>query len=164
MIPAPEFSRLVPVDRIGPEGVVQTITATDAECTALARRLGVPAVRALTATFRLSRGDSGRIAAAASLVGRLVRECVVSLDEFETDIAEEFALAFVPQEQLDETIDLEGVDEIAYSGGAIDLGEAAAEQVALTLDPYPRKPGAALDLGSEVGRESPFAVLRGRRH
>ena len=164
MTPATEFSRLVPVDRIGPGGLVQTVAATEAECAALARRFGVPAVLALWATFRLTRGEAGRIAASAALAARLVRECVLSLEEFEADFAEDFAVAFVPEERLEAAIDLEGEDEIPYAGGAIDLGEAAAEQVALTLDPYPHKPGAVLDAAAEGARESPFAVLRGRRH
>ncbi len=163
MTGGPEFSRLVPVDRIGPGGIEQTVTATPAECAALAARLGVPSVLALAATFRLVRGEAGRIAATAALAGRLVRECVVSLEPFETGIAEDFAVAFVPEAALGEAIDLEGVDEIPYAGGAIDLGEAAAEQLALTLDPYPRKPGAALDAAVAGEQESPFAVLRGRK-
>jgi hypothetical protein len=44
--------------------------------------------------------------------------------------------------------------------GRIDLGALAAEFLALGLDPYPRKPGAAFDLGeAEPERESPFAAL-----
>jgi len=32
---------------------------------------------------------------------------------------------------------------VTFAGGIIDLGEAAAEQLALALDPYPRKPGSS---------------------
>lgn len=162
MTQAPEFTRPVPVERIGSGGLTRTVSATEAECVALARRLGVPAVRSLSATFHLTRGTGGRIAAAASLAGRLVRDCVVSLEPFETDIAEEFALLFVPSDDLPETIELEGADEIPYAGGTIDLGEAAAEQVALTLDPYPKKPGATLPDDATQDAESPFAVLAQR--
>ena len=35
-----------------------------------------------------------------------------------------------------------------YGGDSIDLGAALAEQLALALDPYPRKPGAKLPAGS----------------
>ena len=37
-------------------------------------------------------------------------------------------------------------DTVFYTGGAIDLGEAAAETLALALDPFPRSPGAAAAL------------------
>lgn len=166
MTVAPEFSRLVPVDRIGLAGPEQHIEATAAERQALAARLGVPAVLALSATFRLSRGEAGRIAATAQLAGRLVRQCVVSLEPFETDIAEDFAVVFVPEADLAEEIDLTGADEIPYTGGAIDIGEAIAEQVALTLDPYPHRPGAVLPAKVTAAPDSPFAALarRSRPH
>ena len=54
-------------------------------------------------------------------------------------------------------------------GGAIDLGEAFAEELGLALEPYPRAAGAALDadalaphvsVGSEHGASTPFAALR----
>jgi hypothetical protein len=40
--------------------------------------------------------------------------------------------------------DPEAMDEIVCACGIVDLGEAAAEQLALALDPYPRAPGAEL--------------------
>jgi hypothetical protein len=166
MTPTPEFCRPLAVDRIGPGGLMQSIAATETECAALARRFGIPAVRSLGATFHLVRGEAGRIAASATLAGRLTRECVVSLDAFDTDIAESFSVAFVPETMLGEAIDLAGEDEIPYAGGTIDLGEATAEQVALTLDPYPRRPGVALPEAAADAPESPFGRLaeRLRRH
>ena len=56
-------------------------------------------------------------------------------------------------------LDLEAEDEIPYEGTSIDLGEAASEQLALALDPFPRKPGAELP-GSVGPHESgAFAAL-----
>ncbi|HEY8580698.1 MAG TPA: DUF177 domain-containing protein [Beijerinckiaceae bacterium] len=43
--------------------------------------------------------------------------------------------------------------------GRIDLGALAAEFLALGLDPYPRKPGAAFQPIAEEPEESPFAAL-----
>jgi hypothetical protein len=40
-------------------------------------------------------------------------------------------------------LDADSLDTIPYEGGAIDLGEAAAETMALALDPFPRGPNAA---------------------
>ena len=45
----------------------------------------------------------------------------------------------------------------------LDLGEAAAEQLGLALDPYPRQPGAELAAAAEDDESSPFAVLAARR-
>jgi uncharacterized metal-binding protein YceD (DUF177 family) len=54
-------------------------------------------------------------------------------------------------------------DTIFYDGGAIDLGTAIADTLALSLDPYPRSAGAEASL-KEAGvlteeQASPFAVL-----
>ena len=52
-----------------------------------------------------------------------------------------------------------------YDGGAIDLGEAAAETMALALDPFPRGPGAeaALKAAGVISEEEagPFGALAG---
>ena len=44
--------------------------------------------------------------------------------------------------------------------GQIDLGQYAVEQLALRLDPFPRKPGAEFVQPEEPGEVSPFAVLK----
>jgi uncharacterized protein YutE (UPF0331/DUF86 family) len=59
------------------------------------------------------------------------------------------------------------MDTVFYSGGAIDLGEAAAETLALALDPFPRSPAAAAAL-KEAGvlseeEAGPFGALAGLR-
>ena len=41
----------------------------------------------------------------------------------------------------------------------LDLGEAASEQLALALDPFPRKPGAALPGEMQEPEEGAFAGL-----
>ena len=74
----------------------------------------------------------------------VVRTCVVSLDDFETTLEEDFRVRFVPAGTETDNPDPEAEDEIPFAGTVIDLGEAAAEQLALSLDPYPRKPGAEL--------------------
>jgi uncharacterized metal-binding protein YceD (DUF177 family) len=59
-------------------------------------------------------------------------------------------------EDLPEPLDDEGVD----------LGEAVAQQLAMSLDPYPRAPGVSYPGGakpragpSESEKDSPFAIL-----
>jgi hypothetical protein len=158
----PGFSRPLALDRLGGAGFETEVTATAEECAVLARRLGIPAVLGFSCRFRLRRADAGRIAADAEFAARLVRECVVTLEEFETDASEAFRVIFVPAGRESDDLDPESDDELPYQGSAIDLGEAAAEQLALTLDPYPHKPGAELPPEAEQGAESPFAALRRR--
>ena len=166
MTPPSEFPRPLALDRLGSAGHEETVSATAAECAALAVRLGIPALHALTCRWRLRRSSGGRIEADGLLEASLVRECVITLDAFEMRTRESFNVVFVPAGSETEDPDPEAVDEIPYDGSVIDLGEAAAEQLALTLDPYPHKPGAALPALDEpeppATRPSPFAVL-GRR-
>lgn len=163
--PPPEFSRPLALDRVGAAVFEAEVTATPEECAALALRLGIPALCGFSCRFRLRRGDAGRIAAEAELRAQMVRECVVSLDDFETEQIEAFRVAFVPAGAETDDADPESDDEIGYTGAAVDLGEAAAEQLALSLDPYPHKPGASLPPEAREPLESPFAALarpRGR--
>jgi uncharacterized metal-binding protein YceD (DUF177 family) len=162
MTATPEFSRPLALDRVGPAMLAIDVTATEAECSALAGRLGVPELHALACRFRLRRVGSGRIAAEGDLRARLVRECVLSLDLFETEQTEAFRVIFVPAGTEDDDPDPESDDEIPYEGAAIDLGETAAEQLALVLDPYPHKPGAALPPDAQEPLDSPFAALARR--
>jgi len=64
------------------------------------------------------------------------------------------------EEELElEPESLDGPDEIPYTGGLIDLGAALAEQLALSLPPYPRKPGAELPPEARDDSANPFAAL-----
>lgn len=159
----PEISRPVSVERIGTAPFEMRVEASAQECRALAGRMQVPAVLALSCDFALRRERPGAIRADGRLHARVVRTCVVTLDDFEADIAEAFTVRFVPAGTETGEIDPETEDEIPYAGKTIDLGEAAAEQLALALDPYPRKPGAVLP-DAEPAPASPFAALGRLRH
>ncbi|MCW3473950.1 YceD family protein [Limobrevibacterium gyesilva] len=155
----PELHRPLSVDRVTASGLEAVVEASDSERAALARRLGIPDVLALTCRFRLTPSQGGVVMAEGVLRGRLVRVCVVSLDAFEADVEERFRVRFVPAGTESDDLDPESDDEIGYSGSVIDLGEAAAEQLALGLDPYPRKPDADLPEAARAQDESPFAAL-----
>lgn len=159
----PELSRPVRAESVGSEGLAVEVVADAAECAALARRLGVPGVLALSCRFRLERAGGGVVIAKGRLRARLMRECVVSLEEFEAAHDERFRLRFVPAGAESDDLDPESDDEIPYENGVIDLGEAAVEQLALGLDPYPRKPGAALEQPDGEGGTGPFAALSALR-
>ncbi len=139
----PELSRKLAVARIG-AGTEVIVEATESERAALARRMGLPAVLSLTCRFALHPGARGEAVAAGHLDALVVLSCVVSTEDFEAVVAEDFTVRFVPEVTETEDLDPEEADEIPYEGTHIDLGEAAAEQLALALPPFPRKPGAAL--------------------
>lgn len=158
-----EFSRPVPVERIGGTPSETRVEAGPAERAALAVRLGLPSVAALACTFRLVRLGRGVIEAEGDLAARVEQVCVVSLEPFEAAVAEHFRARFVPAGSESDDDDPESVDEIPYEGAMIDLGEAAAEQLALALDPYPRKPGAHLPEAAGEADGGPFAALSALR-
>ena len=75
--------------------------------------------------------------------------------------------AEIPAEEVGIAIlgPLRELDEVAYSGGAIDVGEAVAQTLALALDPYPRAPNADAALQAagitDEADLGPFAALKG---
>jgi uncharacterized metal-binding protein YceD (DUF177 family) len=162
-----EFSRRLAVERIGRTGHPAwhdvTIEADGAELPGLAVRLQLPAIGALSCRFRLRPGPDGAIAAEGWLDAVVTQTCVVSLDEFTARVSDHFVIRFVPAGSESDDIDPTSDDEIPYSGGVIDLGEAAAEQLALALDPWPRKPDAALPEAATDEDASPFAALRSKQ-
>ncbi len=167
--PTPEMHRPAAVARIGATPMTVTVTATEAECVAIAARLGIAAVLGLECRFALRRQEDrpddkarGMVVGEGALRATVVQDCVVTLDPFEESLTENFRVRFVRAGTEIEDIDPESDDELPYAGESIDLGEAAIEQLALVLDPYPRKPGAELPRGLGAGPASPFAALARR--
>ncbi|MBU6499555.1 MAG: DUF177 domain-containing protein [Rhodospirillales bacterium] len=158
-----ELHRPLSVARIPPGGLLHEVRATAEECAALATRMAVPGIHALSCGFTLRPEPGGAVRAEGQLRARLVRVCVVSLEPFDTEVAEDFTVRFVPAGQESDDPDPESVDEIGYAGGEIDLGEAAAEQLGLALDPYPRRPDAVLPEAAAEEAGGPFAALARRR-
>ncbi|RAI60133.1 YceD family protein [Roseicella frigidaeris] len=160
---APEFSRPLALGRVGPEGRAETLEAGPAERAALARRFGIPGIDSLRVRFDLQPEADGAIRATGELEAEVVQECVVSLEPVPQRVAERFVLRLLPagREPGDGPEDL---DEIETEHDVADLGEVAAEQLALALDPYPRAPDAVLpaEAGSAEGAFAALAALRRR--
>ncbi len=78
-------------------------------------------------------------------------------------VEESFQVRFVPSGEETDDIDPDADDEVGYEGNQIDLGEAAAEQLALALDPYPRMPDADLPEAEADVDLHPFGGLAGLR-
>ena len=159
----PELHRPVALDRIGPRGLALDVEAKPDELPAIAARLRVLALASLHCAFKLRRVGASTVEAEGVLRAQVTETCVVSLDPFSHDVQEAFTVHFVPSGAEDDDPDPEAVDQIPCAGGAADLGEAAVEQLALALDPFPRKPGAALPDEASEDTPSPFAALLARR-
>ncbi len=156
----PEFHRPLSLDRIGTLGLDMTVEAKPAERTALAERMNLPAVLTLSCVFHLIREGRDKVLARGVLRATVTQICVVSLEEFDAAIEDVFQVRFVPAGEESEDVDPESDDEIPFEGNMIDLGEAAAEQLGLALDPYPRMPGMEMPEIEEDPEPHPFAALR----
>jgi uncharacterized metal-binding protein YceD (DUF177 family) len=155
-----EFFRPLSLDRIGLTGLDITIEADPAERLALAERMQIPAVLGLSCTFHLIREGRDTVLARGVLRARVTQICVITLDEFDAPLEEVFQVRFVPSGEESDEIDPDADDEIPFEGNTIDLGEAAAEQLGLALDPYPRIPGVEMPAVEEEPDDHPFAALR----
>ena len=168
MTPAPEFPRPVQVDRLRAGGESLALAASAAEREGVARRLGLDSLGQLEASVALQPIGGGVVVAEGRIAARVVQTCVVSLEPFEQALEVPFRLVFRPGSEADlaadQTLDPESEDEVPYEGGRLDLGEAVVETLALAIDPWPRRPGAVLDLPpSDAVPAGPFAALARRR-
>lgn len=177
-----EFSHVVEIAQIGPAGVHARLKASPAECAALAKRFQIPAVFSLEAEVHLeTAAEDGQFRLTGSLVADVEQSCVVSLEPVPEHVEAGFERLYAPAEAiqpLQASVDEAGSEEEAADwldpdaldppdpivDGRIDLGEAVAEELALSLDPYPRKPDAQFPAGYRPDPEieapvSPFAAL-----
>lgn len=147
--PPPEFSRPVPIDRIGKgDDRPVHIAADEAERAALARRFGLNGLDRLEADYTLAI-VAGGWSAAGTLSADVVQACVATGDDVPARVDAPFAIRFVPEKTLesaaaDEEVELDedALDVMSVEGGRIDMGEAVAQTLALELDPFPRAPDA----------------------
>ena len=106
--------------------------------------MNLPKVHRLCCQYYLHQEGQGVVLGQGDLTVQFTQVCVVSLGEFEETMTTSFEVRFVPEiktHQMPGSSDaIDSIDEIVYDGHSIDLGEAAVEQFALELDPYPRAP------------------------
>lgn len=174
----PPFSRPIRVEAIPRDGLETRIEADAGERAALAAFNGLPAVAALGAAFSLKPGGGGTILVRGELSAEVTQTCVVTLEPFEASISALIDLRFAPAgdassrpgttaSEAETTLVVGEEDEPdPIVDGVIDLGAVASEFLTLSLDPYPRKPGAAFESpasGGDDASASPFSVLAERK-
>jgi len=161
---APEFARPQRLDQIGAGESQVSVEADAAEREALAARFDLQSIDRLEADYRLKR-SAGGVRATGQLRAEVVQSCVATGDPVPARIDEAFDIRFLPESESVEEIELseEECDTVFFTGSAIDLGEAAAETLALALDPFPRSPRAdeVLKRAGVVGEDEVEAVEEG---
>jgi uncharacterized metal-binding protein YceD (DUF177 family) len=164
--PEPEFARPFTADRLGQTALTEMLLASPAERVALAKRLKLVELSQLSAAVTLERTLGGMIHVTGRFEADIVQTCVISLVAFPSHVEDSFAVDFgnAPEEFGDEiNVDPDYDPPEPIEDGVIDLGELVTQHLALSLDPYPRAPGAALDpawTGADIAEMSPFAILK----
>jgi hypothetical protein len=162
-----------PVDvRRLPQKGFPLVIAPDADALAeLARAHDIVSVEFFRAELLLLNWKRGGVIVTGRVRAEIVQQCVVTLEPMGAVIDEAVETIFVPDgsplargEVADGELFLsaDGPDgPETFDGQSIDAGALAEEFFALGIDPYPRKPGAALP-GNDAGdaEASPFATLR----
>lgn len=165
----PEFSRPVEAAALPALGRTYEIAATEAERRGVARRLGLQDVVRLAGSFSLTPSGRRQVAVTGQIEADVVQQCVVTLQPLAVAMRQAVERVFAPggaarhagAEAVVE-VDDDPPDEMV--DGLIDLGELAVEHLALSLDPYPRAPGAVFDpatvaIAPRPASARPFAVL-----
>lgn len=155
------YSEPVRLHQVG-AGMSRTLIPDAAARARIARALDLASLDFLEVETKLAPSPGGW-ALTGRIRARLAQTCGVTLEPLPLEIDDAFSvsLAEASDPDADEiiiTLDDESPDLIEE--GRIDLGQYAVEQLALRLDPFPRKPGAEFIQPPEPAEISPFAVLR----
>ena len=155
------YSEPLRLHQIG-TGVTRTLEPDAAVRRRIAKALDLASLDAFVAEMTVTPSPGGW-----KLTGRvkasLAQTCGVTLEPLPVEIDAPFTVSLAEQTEEDSdeiviTLDDESPDPV--EGGQVDLGQYAVEQLALMLDPFPRKPGAEFVQPPEPAEISPFAVLR----
>lgn len=178
--PTPEFSRPVAVEALQDDGVALSVEADASERAKLAERFGLIGIDSLAGDARVTPEPSGDLfRLEGTFKADVLQTCVVTLEPLPAHLEDSFvrlySTAARPEPSVEEHLDLDAEEPPEpVEHGQIDVGEAIAEQLALALDPFPRKPGilfadysfpagGAADSGDKVqdsgAAEGPFAAL-----
>lgn len=141
----------VVVNRLPSKGMPLRIEADEAQRAALAAAHDLRAVHSFVAdlTVRPWKRDGVRVDGA--VCADIVQTCVVTLEPLPARIDSPVSALFVPEgsplARVDEGGEMildAGAEDLpeTFDGNAIDVGTLAEEFFTLSLDPYPRKPGA----------------------
>lgn len=167
-----ELSRPVVVDELPNHGRRIDLQPTAEELAAIASRLDLVTLNQLDGVISI-RPEIGReVAADGEITASFVQTCVVTGEPVEQTMTIQITRRYSEdtskfddtdedEDVINDAID-EGPDPI--EGGIIDVGEAAVEELALQIPPYPRAPGAEFsdiveDLDKGDDRPNPFAKL-----
>ncbi len=162
----PEFSREIRLDALIATPRM-ALEASDAECAALAERFELEKLSNFTANVTIIGAADGAVVQ-GKLAARVVQTCVATGKPVPEQVNAPVFVKFVPVIEADPDAEIELADDdcdvMEHDGQAIDVGEAVAQTLALSLNPWPRHAdadGVLAQAGvvdpTDVG---PFAALK----
>ncbi|WP_417682002.1 YceD family protein [Roseibium sp.] len=171
------FSHKVNAERLGDREETVVIEPDTAALKRIAEANGCVDIGRLCAELTLKPWRKAGVRVVGKLEASITQQCVVTLEPFEQELSEDIDRTFEPvssrprrprdlNEEGEIEIELETLDPPdVMVDGVIDLGALVCEQLALSIDPFPRKPGAVFERDEETDsseledKPSPFAAL-----
>jgi len=160
-----EFSRPFRAHDVGTHTRQQMIEAKPDERAALADRFFLLDLERLTAAIELRRDAAGiRVTGQIHASGN--QPCALTAEAVPFLITERLSLLLTDKTPDGGEVELADadLDSDVIVGDIIDMGEIAAQALALALDPYPRKTGAkvpgVISEDEARAKSSPFAGLK----
>lgn len=162
--PTLAYSEPLRLHQIG-AGLQRTLQPDAAARARIARALDLQSLDAFEVDFDIIPTVSGwRMN--GRVVADAVQSCGLTLEPLPVSIDQRFTVNLVeaqerePEEDAEIDLELDDDSPDQIEDGKLDLGQYAVEQLALSLDPFPRKPGAVFEQPPEPGEISPFGVLK----
>jgi uncharacterized metal-binding protein YceD (DUF177 family) len=162
MSTAPEFSRPVALAQLSGEAFRQRIEANAAERENLARRFDLISLDRLEAEVVLRRQDPATVLLEAEFSAEFEQCCTVTLEPVRGAVCDRFSLIYGPPLDNETQVAFDDSEPVyePMSGDAIDIGEAVAQELSLSLPLFPRDPAATIEEGAMARPlDGPFAGL-----
>lgn len=172
-----EFSRQIGLEGLKPGASEFEFEASEEECRALAARLGILDCHQAKVTGSLALLPGCRDIELKGRVSASVEQsCSITLKPVQEKIDTSFEIRF--SDQIEEETPIGEVEKWSEDScvepmpsGPLDVGEIAAQYMSMSINPFPRVPGAKLDVSGLEGvaimseeavcaAASPFAKLK----
>jgi uncharacterized metal-binding protein YceD (DUF177 family) len=163
------WSYEIELDSVPAQGKSFELVPDEATRKRLAEVADVVSIPSLKAMLEVRPVGADGAEVAGKLEGIVRQNCVISLEEFDNPIAENFSVDFAADPQSEaETDDEEEIEDLPdpIVDGKIDLGALVTEFLILAIDPYPRKPGVEfkpplIEEEAPAPKRNPFEQLAG---
>ncbi len=166
-----ELSIIIKLDQIKSKKLSKKIRASEEQCRNLAERFDLIELENFRANIDILRSGSSVLVAGSFKAG-VIQRCVITLGPVFNHLKGKFSCNYseVATQNNCDIVDFDLASDDPPEpiiDGEIDVGIVLAEHFGLELDPFPRSPGASLDImvheveaKFDNNNTNPFAVLK----